>query len=150
MFVLIVIQLSIHCFSLIILILFLNLYFDIRLCMYYYLDVENQIQKIMNKVKLSDLDNKNLTDDLFDITDGSIYKKLLESENGYLFASKKAFTFSLNTDGISPYKKSKLTIWPVFLVINELPLEVRFSIDNTILAGNFFSLILIYLIEYFI
>jgi hypothetical protein len=53
------------------------------------LDVENQIQKIMNKVKLSDLDNKNLTDDLFDITDGSIYKKLLESEDGHLFANKK-------------------------------------------------------------
>ena len=118
--------------------------------MYYYLDVENQIQKIMNKVKLSDLDNKNLTDDLFDITDGSIYKKLLESEDGHLFANKKAFTFSLNTDGISPYKKSKLTIWPVFLVINELPLETRFSIDNTILAGNVLPLILIYLIEYFI
>ena len=63
---------------------------------------------------------------------------------------KKHSLFLLNTDGISSNKKPKLTIWPVFLVINELPLEIRFLIDNTILAGNAFSLILIYLIEYFI
>jgi len=31
--------------------------------------------------------------------------------------------------------KSKLTIWPVFLVINELPIESRYCIDNIILAG---------------
>jgi len=91
----------------------------------------------MNKVKFSELSNTNLTNDLVDITDGSIYKKLLESEDSHLFENKKAFTFTLNTDGISPYKKSKLTIWPVFLVINELPLEKRFSIDNIVLAGNF-------------
>ena len=39
----------------------------------------------------------------------------------------------LNTDGASFCKKSKLTIWPVYLVINELP--TKFSLENVILAG---------------
>ena len=47
-----------------------------------------------------------------------------------------AFSFLLNTDGISPMNKSKLTIWPVFLVINELPIESRYCIDNIIPNGD--------------
>jgi hypothetical protein len=106
-----------------------------RLTMYYHLNIENQIQNIMNKVKLKDFEKIKISDDLTDITDGRIYKQLLASEDGHLFEKKLAFSFSLNTDGISISNKSKLTIWPVFLVINELPLNIRFSIDNVILAG---------------
>ena len=62
-------------------------------------------------------------------------KKLLKSKHGNEFKNQLAFSFLLNTDGISSMKKSKLTIWPVFLVINELPIESRFCIDNVILAG---------------
>ena len=72
---------------------------------------------------------------MIDIRDGRIYKKLINSEHGNEFKNQTAFSFILNTDGISPMKKSKLTIWPVFLVINELPIESRFCIDNIILAG---------------
>jgi hypothetical protein len=28
-----------------------------------------------------------------------------------------------------------LTLWPLYLIINELPSNVRFSLDNIILAG---------------
>jgi len=107
--------------------------------MYYHLDIENQIRKIMSKVKESDLENKNSSGDLIDFTDVEIYKNLLASEDCISFRNKAAFSLTLNTDGISPYKHSNLTIWPVFLVINELPIEIRFSIDNVILAGNFYN-----------
>lgn len=75
---------------------------------------------------------------LKDIRDGKLYQKLLNMNNsdGNALRKQEAFTFSINTDGISPMNKSNLTIWPVFLVINELPLESRFAIDNTILAGK--------------
>jgi hypothetical protein len=106
-----------------------------RLTMHYHLNLKSQIQNIMNKLELKDLDRVKTSNDLTDFTDGRIYRNILESEDVHLFNKKQAFTFTLNTDGISVSNKSKLTIWPVFLVINELPLNIRFSIDNVILAG---------------
>lgn len=72
---------------------------------------------------------------LYDICDGALYKTLLESEDGDAFKRKEAMTFLLNTDGASLCKSSKLTLWPVYLVINELPINIRFSPENVILAG---------------
>ena len=56
------------------------------------------------------------------------------SEDGHLFRNKEALTFLINTDGASICKSSKLTLWPVYLVINEL--DSRFSLENVILAGD--------------
>ncbi|CAF2124665.1 unnamed protein product [Rotaria magnacalcarata] len=44
-------------------------------------------------------------------------------------------TLSLNIDGIQPNKGSKKTIWPILLVVNEIPLKYRFAPENLILAG---------------
>ena len=105
--------------------------------MYYYLDIEKQIEYIFQKNTFSEFDSQPSVDnDLIDIKDGRIYKKILSSEDGELIKWNKAFTMSINTDGISFCTKSKLTIWPVYLVINELPIQKRFSIDNVIIAGN--------------
>jgi len=41
----------------------------------------------------------------------------------------------INTDGISKSLNSDQTIWPFYLVINELPLEMRFCMENIIIAG---------------
>ena len=65
--------------------------------------------------------------------DGELYQRVLASIDGPLFM--RAFSFSMNTDGASLTKSSKLSMWPVFLIINELPLHRRFAIDNVILAG---------------
>jgi len=97
----------------------------------------DQIQRIMRKLKLSDLKIKQSNNNnLLDIYDGEIYKNLLKSEDGDLCKEQEAFSFTINTDGCSFTNKSKLTLWPVYLVINELPLDIRFSIDNVIIAGN--------------
>ncbi len=103
--------------------------------MYYHLNIENQIKKIMSKFNEYELETADSSDELVDIIHGQIYKQLLESEDGVLFKHKKAISLIMNSDGISSFKKSKLTIWPVWININELPLSKRFSIDNTILAG---------------
>ncbi len=63
--------------------------------MYYHLDIENQVKKIMSKIKFSDLNHEESTADLTDIVHGLIYKRLLESEDGILFKQKKAFVFQL-------------------------------------------------------
>jgi hypothetical protein len=103
--------------------------------MYYHLNIENQIKKIMSKFNEYELETADSSDEPVDIIHGQIYKQLLESEDGVLFKHKKAISLIMNSDGISSFKKSKLTIWPVWININELPLSKRFSIDNTILAG---------------
>jgi hypothetical protein len=77
----------------------------------------------------------NANADIEDVQDGSIYKELFSSEHAYWFNKNEAFTFSFNTDGISPCEKSNTTIWPIFIVINEIPVEKRFCLDNIIIAG---------------
>ena len=59
-------------------------------------------------------------EDLCDMYDGKEYRKhhdfLSRPENG---------SFLLNTDGISVFRSSTMSLWPLWLVINELPPSVR-------------------------
>jgi hypothetical protein len=106
--------------------------------MYYFLDIEEQIKRILNKISFKDLSRDKISSSaeiLEDICDGTYYKSLLESEDGELLKKKEALTFLINTDGASICKKSGLTIWPVYLTINEI--RDKFAIKNVILAGKF-------------
>lgn len=110
--------------------------------MYYHASVTNQIRRILIKNNLIDNDNdtnKTISnDDLTDIKDGRLYKQLLNQPNiKKLIDNNAAYTFTLNTDGISFCEKSKLTMWPIYLVINEISIDKRYCIDNVIIAGNF-------------
>jgi hypothetical protein len=87
-------------------------------------------------------DSIEFSDELVDVYDGTIYKTLLESSDGTLIKTQKAFTFTINTDGISMCDKSKLDIWPVYLVINEIKAEYRYSIENVVIAGNSWFLLI--------
>ena len=51
-----------------------------------------------------------------DVSDGSIYKNLLKSVDRPAFYKREAFSFMINTDGITPCKKSKITIWIIFFI----------------------------------
>ena len=106
--------------------------------MYYNYDIQNQLQRIMKNqsVFIENIETLNY-DHLSDLHDGEIYKKFLKTTDGNLIKMKQAFTFTINTDGVSICEKSKLDIWPVFLTINEIKPEYRYCIDNVIVAGNF-------------
>jgi hypothetical protein len=41
----------------------------------------------------------------------------------------------MNVDGVPPNRGSDLSIWPVFLVINEIEKSKRFALENLIVAG---------------
>ena len=52
--------------------------------MYYHLDIEQQLQRIMNKINYKDFsENKphQTNGDMYDICDGAYYKSILEIEN---------------------------------------------------------------------
>jgi hypothetical protein len=48
-------------------------------------------------------------------------------------------SFTLNTDGVPIFKSSKFSIWPVYLMINELPFKMRKLSDNMLLCGLWFG-----------
>ena len=104
--------------------------------MFYYLDIKGQIERIASQTNLFGLPFRapNTNSIISDIYDGSLYKEIF-SENKESFENKEAFTFTLNIDGISIAKKTKMSIWPILLSINELPMNTRFAIENTIVAG---------------
>ena len=77
-------------------------------------------------------DNKILSD----ITHGQIYRRFLTTIEGESIKNKHGCTFILNTDGVQISLKSTLSIWPVYLVINELPKHMRFQFPNIIIAGK--------------
>lgn len=102
----------------------------------YILPIREQLAKILNtfyndiKVDTSD------SHDLNDIKSGEIYKSLLNGECRDSLINKSSFTLTINTDGVQLCEKSNMSIWPVFIVINELPLCERYCIENTIVAGT--------------
>ena len=56
---------------------------------------------------------------LHDIHSGTGFEGI---EHGILF----------NTDGISPYKSSRITVWPVLIALADLPPQVRMNKDNIV------------------
>lgn len=64
-------------------------------------------------------------DDIRDIYDGEVYRKHFET--GGFLSKETHFSFSFNTDGVSIFRtSSKGELWPVYLVFNELPPEIRY------------------------
>lgn len=68
-----------------------------------------------------------------DIYDGKKYREFVQSlgEDKYNYLSA-----IFNTDGAPKFKSSKCSIWPMYLIINELPPQVR--MDNVITCGIWF------------
>ena len=68
-----------------------------------------------------------------EIYDGALYKKL--SGKGGLLSCPDNVSFLMNTDGVPVFKSSKVSIWPLYLVINELNYSKRMAYENMIFAG---------------
>lgn len=79
--------------------------------------------------------NKQNIDNIEDIFDGEIYKKLCAP--GQPLDNAHNFSYSFNSDGMPVFKSSKFSLWPIYLMINELPPKLRK--DNLILAGVWFG-----------
>ncbi|XP_071855030.1 uncharacterized protein [Apostichopus japonicus] len=69
---------------------------------------------------------------LEDIFDGEIYKNLEEVHN---FPNN--FTYTFNTDGMPVFKSASYSLWPIYIMINELPPSLRMK--NLLLAGVWFG-----------
>lgn len=80
-----------------------------------------------------------------DIQDGLLYRRHFGSDGffkGTTAEKKKSeihISFQINTDGVALFKSSKYSIWPVYLVVNELPPNCRFARSNSIFLGLWFG-----------
>ena len=72
-------------------------------------------------------------DRLQDVWDGSGLRPLCVP--GRFFANKNNLALSLSTDGVPLYKSSPVSLWPVYLVILNLPAHIRMKAENIIVCG---------------
>eukprot|EP00733_Pompholyxophrys_punicea_P000234 Pompholyxophrys_punicea_v1_NODE_47_length_4460_cov_14.923496.p2 type:complete len:205 gc:universal NODE_47_length_4460_cov_14.923496:851-237(-) len=69
-----------------------------------------------------------------DIYDGSEYRK------NWDFLSKPTnISLTFNTDGVPLFKSTKMSVWPIYAVINELPPSMRFKRQYMLLCGLWFG-----------
>jgi len=68
-----------------------------------------------------------------DISSGESYKKL-KQPGGFLDDTSN-ITLSMFIDGIPLYSSSSISLWPVYLLINEIPPKKRFRKKNMLLWG---------------
>ena len=64
-----------------------------------------------------------------DIWSGDILRKDADLQTNRFLA------LGVSTDGVALFKSSKTTLWPVYLLIQNLPPQVRFKGDNIILLA---------------
>lgn len=72
-----------------------------------------------------------------DIYDGKLYKSYVENNGPLNHPENISFTF--NTDGASVFKSSNVSIWPIYLIVNELPYHLRMKKENMLLAALWFG-----------
>ena len=77
--------------------------------------------------------SKVMTKSITDITNGSGYQML--KEDGCFLEDSNNITLSFFTDGVPLFKSSGVSLWPVYLIINEIPRKQRFLRRNMILWG---------------
>lgn len=71
-----------------------------------------------------------------DVYDGTNYREAFRK--GFL-SDPNSISFSLNTDGVQIFKSSMVSMWPVYMLINELPLSERKLKENIIYYGLWIS-----------
>ena len=59
-----------------------------------------------------------------DVYDGSLYKSKC-GPDGFL-SKQHNISLKLNTDGVAIFHSSQFGVWPLFLLINELPPSLRY------------------------
>lgn len=98
-----------------------------------YIPVEQQIKAMLKRHLAHILEQSNQErneDDICDVFDGNIYKTTqLESPE------KVLLPLTLNVDGAKIFSSSKSSLWPIQLLQNYLPPNIRFLSKNILLVG---------------
>ena len=114
-----------------------------ELCYYLHMSITHQISSLFNKhTFINDImhrfKRKKLNEcHLEDIYDGSLYKQHITS--GGILNTWNNLSLTWNVDGTPIFKSSKFSLWPLYLIVNELPYNLRMLKENTLFAGLWFG-----------
>ena len=64
---------------------------------------------------------------------------LREKTKGKFYSSPENLGLMLSTDGVPLFKSSSKDLWPVFLVLLNLPPAIRMNAQNIVLAGLWYG-----------
>lgn len=100
-----------------------------------YLPIKQQIQHTLDKhldaiLHLADQERKD--GELHDVFDSNVFKNV--SKN---YDSEILLPLTLNLDGAKIFNSSKTTLWPIQVVQNYLPANIRFRPENILIVGLF-------------
>ena len=80
---------------------------------------------------------KGTDENIEDIIDGENFKRFF-GKGGFL-RNRYHLAFQMNTDGVALFKSSTFSIWPVYLIICDLPPRIRYTRKYRIFAGLWFG-----------
>ena len=75
------------------------------------------------KIFFIDFIDKKNENGLEDIFDGNIYKNYAAKQD--LLGNEFNFSYTLNTDGCQASDSSKISVWPIYIMLHELPDDIR-------------------------
>ena len=97
--------------------------------MFYFID-STLLQQVINyKLNIS----KRTDTEIRDTVDGELYKEIFTRDGWFRGQSKRQdelhLSLQINTDGVSLFRSSNFSIWPVYFVINEFPPHLRYNLS---------------------
>ncbi|CAF0954149.1 unnamed protein product [Brachionus calyciflorus] len=91
---------------------------------FYHLSIRYQLEEILkNKTDILDYEEN---------SQNEIFKEISKSHSKFV-------TLTINSDGLSVFKSSNITFWPVYLTVNQLIKKQRFKLKNDIIGGLWMS-----------
>ena len=70
-----------------------------------------------------------------DICDGNVYKTFLDIDGTLYFSDKRNLGALINLDWFNPYENQEYSVGALYMVLVNLPREVRFKWENVIVLG---------------
>ncbi|XP_034255450.1 uncharacterized protein LOC117653711 isoform X2 [Thrips palmi] len=118
---------------------------DINKCVLYFISfsLESQLKKMFERpdfvenIKYKQTRNKKNSENIEDVCDGEVYKEAAKSFDESCFT----ITLMWNTDGMQVFTSNTFSLWPFYLVINELPPKKRFLSENLLIGGIWGSVV---------
>ncbi|EFC35496.1 predicted protein, partial [Naegleria gruberi] len=87
-----------------------------------------------NLNRSASIGERNDTDNIMDVFDGSVIKDKIQ-----LHGNSNQIFLQVNWDGASPFSSSKWSMWPIYVVVQNLPPEVRYNPENLFMVGLWYG-----------
>lgn len=106
-----------------------------------YMSIENQLaQSIKSNWSLIQRYNAILDDKVVtNLTDAHSANLLKKIQKSFSKSDQNPISLTLNTDGANKFKSNKFSVWPIQIIQNFLPPEVRFKPMNVLTIGLYYG-----------